>query len=46
MWFDSSDALRVAATSPDYAAAIADRAGFLAPGQPPFIVTQEHVIVA
>ena len=46
MWFDSSDALRAAAASPDYAAAVADRAGFLAPGHPPFIVTQEHVIVA
>ena len=46
MWFDSSDALRAAATSSGYAAAVADRGGFLAPGQPPFIVTQEHVIVA
>jgi len=45
MWFDSSDALRSAASSPDYAAAVADRERFLAPGQPPFIVTQEHVIV-
>jgi uncharacterized protein (TIGR02118 family) len=45
MWFDSSDALRAAASSPDYRAAVADRERFLAPGQPPFIVTQEHVIV-
>ena len=45
MWFDSSDTLRAAASSPDYAAAVADRERFLAPGQPPFIVTQEHVIV-
>ena len=45
MWFDSPDALRSAASSPDYAAAVADRERFLAPGQPPFIVTQEHVIV-
>jgi uncharacterized protein (TIGR02118 family) len=45
MWFDSPDALRAAASSPDYAAAVADRERFLAPGQPPFIVTQEHVIV-
>jgi hypothetical protein len=30
---------------PDYAAAVADRAAFLAPGQPPFILTREHVIV-
>ncbi len=45
LWFDSSDALRAAASSPDYGAAVADRERFLAPGQPPFIVTQEHVIV-
>jgi uncharacterized protein (TIGR02118 family) len=46
MWFDSSDALRAAAPSAEYAAAVADRGAFLAPGQPPFIVTREHVIVA
>ena len=45
MWFASPDTLRSAASSPDYAAAVADRERFLAPGQPPFIVTQEHVIV-
>ena len=45
MWFASPDALRSAASSPDYAAAVADRERFLAPGQPPFIVTQEHVVV-
>jgi uncharacterized protein (TIGR02118 family) len=45
LWFDSADALRSAAASPDYAAAVADRAAFLAPGQPPFILTREHVIV-
>jgi uncharacterized protein (TIGR02118 family) len=46
MWFDSSDGLRTAAASSDYAAAVADRSGFLVPGQPPFIVTREHVVVA
>jgi uncharacterized protein (TIGR02118 family) len=45
LWFDSADALRAAAASPGYAAAVADRASFLAPGQPPFILTQEHIIV-
>ena len=45
MWFASSDALRSAASSPDYAAAVADRERFLAPVQPLFIVTHEHVIV-
>jgi uncharacterized protein (TIGR02118 family) len=45
LWFDSADALRSAAASPDYAAAVADRAAFLATGQPPFILTREHIIV-
>ena len=45
LWFESAEALRAAASSPGYAAAVADRAGFLAPEQPPFILTQEHVIV-
>jgi uncharacterized protein (TIGR02118 family) len=44
MWFESPEALRAAAGSPAYAAAVADRASFLAPGSPPFIVTREHVI--
>jgi uncharacterized protein (TIGR02118 family) len=44
MWFDSPEALRAAAGSPAYAGAVADRAHFLAPGPPPFIVTREHVI--
>jgi uncharacterized protein (TIGR02118 family) len=46
MWFDSLDALRAAAASPEYATAVADRAHFLAPGEPPFLLTREHVIVA
>jgi uncharacterized protein (TIGR02118 family) len=45
MWFDSPEALRAAAGSPAYAGAVADRARFLAPGAPPFIVTRQHVIV-
>ena len=45
MWFESPEALRAAAGSPAYAAAVADRAGFLASGSPPFIMTREHVIV-
>ena len=44
MWFDSADALRAAAGSPAYVAAVADREQFLAPGSPPFIMTREHVI--
>ena len=46
MWFDPPEGLRAAAASPEYAAAVADRSRFLAPGEPPFIVTREHVIVA
>ena len=46
MWFDSPEALRAAAASPEYATAVADRPRFLAAGEPPFIVTREHVIVA
>jgi uncharacterized protein (TIGR02118 family) len=45
MWFESQDALRAASRSPEYQALIADRGRFLAPGQPPFILTKEHVIV-
>jgi uncharacterized protein (TIGR02118 family) len=45
MWFDSPDALRAAAGSPAYGSVVADRAHFLAPGAPPFIVTRQHVIV-
>jgi uncharacterized protein (TIGR02118 family) len=44
MWFDSPDSLRAAAASSAYAEAVADRARFLAPGSPPFIMTREHVI--
>jgi uncharacterized protein (TIGR02118 family) len=46
MWFDSPDALRTAAASSAYADAVADRAHFLTPGSPPFIVTREHVITS
>lgn len=45
-WFDSPDALRVAGGSPEYRAAVTDRANFLASGQPPFILTREHIVVA
>ena len=45
MWFESHDARRGAGRSAEYQALIADRAAFLASGQPPFILTREHVIV-
>ena len=44
-WFDSTDAMRASARSPEYAATRADEPNFLAP-DPPFIITREHVIVA
>ena len=45
MWFDSMDALKTAGGSAEYKAIVADRAHFLAPGQPPFLLTKEYVIV-
>ena len=45
MWFSSPDALKSAASSPEYQALIADRANFLSAAHPPFILTREHVIV-
>ncbi|MBI2555281.1 MAG: EthD family reductase [Candidatus Rokubacteria bacterium] len=44
-WFDSTEAIRAAAATPEYAVAAADRARFLAPGPMRFILTTEHVIV-
>jgi uncharacterized protein (TIGR02118 family) len=45
MWFESGDALKAAGGSPEYKALVADRADFLAPGQPPFLLTTEYVVV-
>jgi uncharacterized protein (TIGR02118 family) len=45
MWFEAAESLKTAATSDEYKALVADRAEFLAPGQPPFILTREYVIV-
>jgi uncharacterized protein (TIGR02118 family) len=42
-WFDSTDAMRASAATPEYAATRADEANFVAP-DPPFIITREHVI--
>ena len=46
LWFASPEALKTAAGSAEYRALVADRASFLAAGEPPFILTREHVIVA
>jgi uncharacterized protein (TIGR02118 family) len=45
MWFSSSDALKSAGGSAEYKALVADRANFLSSGQPPFLLTTEHVII-
>jgi uncharacterized protein (TIGR02118 family) len=45
MWFDSMEALKSAGGSPEYQALVADRASFLAPGQPPFLLTREYVVI-
>ena len=45
-WFDDTDALRAAATTPEWKNAHADVANFVAPDGLVFIVTTEHVIVA
>jgi uncharacterized protein (TIGR02118 family) len=45
LWFPSSDALKGAAGSAEYRALVADRASFLAAGEPPFLLTREYVIV-
>jgi len=44
-WFESIDAMRQAATTPELAATRADEANFLAPGLPPVMLTEEIVIV-
>jgi len=45
-WFDSTDAIRGAAATPEYARVLADAGNFLSSGQIPSILTHEHVIVA
>jgi hypothetical protein len=44
-WFDDTQAMRVSATSVEYARVRADEANFIT-ADPPFIITREHVIVA
>jgi uncharacterized protein (TIGR02118 family) len=43
-WFDDTRAMRVSATTPEYARVRADEANFITP-EPPFIITKEHVII-
>ena len=44
-WFDSTQAMRVSATTPEYERTRADEPNFIAPGTLPLIITKEHVIV-
>jgi uncharacterized protein (TIGR02118 family) len=44
-WFDGTEAMRASATTPEYARTRADEEHFIAPGDVPFIITREHVIV-
>jgi uncharacterized protein (TIGR02118 family) len=45
-WFDSTEAIRGAAATPEYARVLADARNFLVPGPMPSILTREHIIVA
>ena len=44
-WFDDTQAMRVSATTAEYARVRADEGNFIT-ADPPFIITKEHVVVA
>jgi uncharacterized protein (TIGR02118 family) len=44
-WFESVDAMRESARTPEYARTRADEANFVAPGDPPTIITTELTFV-
>ena len=44
-WFDSTQAMRVSATTPEYDRTRADEPNFIARGTLPLIITKEHTIV-
>ncbi len=44
-WFDDTKAMRASAATAEYARTRADEPHFIAPGDPAFIITTEHVIV-
>jgi uncharacterized protein (TIGR02118 family) len=44
-WFDSTQAMRTSATTPEYDRTREDEPNFIAPGKLPVIITKEHVIV-
>ena len=45
-WFASTDAMRESARTDAYARTRADEANFIAPGELPFIIAREHVVIA
>ncbi len=44
-WFDSTQAMRLSATTPEYERTRADEPNFIAAGKLPVIITKEHIIV-
>ncbi|HSE06567.1 MAG TPA: EthD domain-containing protein [Methylomirabilota bacterium] len=44
-WFDDTRAMRASAATDQYARVRADEPNFIAPGDPPFIITTEHVVI-
>ena len=44
-WFESTQAMRESATTPEYARTRADEPNFIAPGRLPVVITKEHMIV-
>lgn len=44
-WFDDTRAMRASAGTAEYARVRADEPNFIAPGDAPFIITTEHVII-
>jgi uncharacterized protein (TIGR02118 family) len=45
-WFDSTQAMRVSATTPEYDRTRADEPNFIAPGTLPIVITKEQVMIA
>ena len=44
-WFDDTQAMRASAATVQYARVRADEPSFIAPGDPPLIITTEHVVI-
>lgn len=44
-WYDSVDALRAGAATPEFARLRVDLENFVAPGKPTFVLTREHLIM-